>query len=97
MRRALQEMIVAGVATNQMFHLRLLEDREFLAGDIDSQFLDRRPELANPSAESAHVAAMAVAAALAEEEARQSRKPVVTQNDSGQGRWLRIARLEGLR
>lgn len=97
MRRALQEMIVAGVATNQMFHLRLLENREFLAGEIDSQFLDRRPELLDPSTASAHVTAMAVAAALAEEEARQSRKPVVTQDETMRGQWLATARLEGLR
>jgi acetyl-CoA carboxylase biotin carboxylase subunit len=97
MRRALQEMIVAGVATNQMFHLRLLENREFLAGEIDSQFLDRRPELLDPSTASAHVTAMAVAAALAEEEARQSRKPVVTQDETMRSQWLATARLEGLR
>ncbi|HEU5154792.1 MAG TPA: acetyl-CoA carboxylase biotin carboxylase subunit, partial [Gemmatimonadales bacterium] len=99
MRRALQELVVVGVATNQSFHLRLLADDAFLAGDIDSQFLDRRTDLVQPSDAPAHSTALAVAAALAEEARRQSRKPILVENSStdGSGGWLRTARREGLR
>ncbi len=48
MARALDEMVVEGVATNQAFHRRLMADAEFRAGDIDIQFLERRPDLALP-------------------------------------------------
>jgi acetyl/propionyl-CoA carboxylase alpha subunit len=97
MRRALQELVVVGVATNQSFHLRLLGDRAFLDGEIDSQFLDRRTDLMQPSGEPAQMMALAVAAALAEEGARQSRKPIPADGASNAGGWARIARLEGLR
>ena len=45
MVRALDELVVVGVATNQAFHRRLLADPAFRAGDIDIQFLDRRADL----------------------------------------------------
>ena len=88
---------MVGVATNQSFHLRLLGDRAFLEGDIDSQFLDRRTDLMQPSGEPAQLLALAVAAALAEEGARQSRRPIPPDSASNAGGWARIARLEGLR
>jgi acetyl-CoA carboxylase biotin carboxylase subunit len=97
MRRALQELVVVGVATNQSFHLRLLGDRAFLEGDIDSQFLDRRTDLMQAREEPPQMIALAVAAALAEEGARQSRKPIPPEGSSNSGGWARIARLEGLR
>jgi acetyl-CoA carboxylase biotin carboxylase subunit len=104
MRRALEELLVVGVPTNQPFHIRLLRDPEFLSGAIDSQFLDRRTDLTSIVPDPASALDMAIAAALAEEEARQSRRPVVTTISSGAapsapetGNWLRAARLDGLR
>jgi len=97
MRRALQELVVVGVATNQSFHLRLLDDRAFLEGDIDSQFLDRRTDLMHSGEDPPQMIALAVAAALAEEGTRQSRKPIPADGSSNSGGWARIARLEGLR
>jgi acetyl-CoA carboxylase biotin carboxylase subunit len=96
MRRALAELVVVGVATNQAFHLRLLDDPAFLRGEIDSQFLERRPDLTDATSDPAHFTALAVAAALAEEETRQSRKPVVADGPSASA-WGRVARLEALR
>ncbi len=97
MRRALGELVVSGVATNQAFHLRLLADEAFLASEIDSQFLERRPDLLEPVPDEARVTALAIAAALAEDEARQSRRPAVAGDASGPSPWTRIARSEGLR
>ena len=53
MRRALDELAVLGVATNQAFHRRLLADRAFQEGELDIQFLDRRPtsRVRDPAAE----------------------------------------------
>jgi acetyl-CoA carboxylase biotin carboxylase subunit len=97
MVRALRELVVSGVATNQAFHLRLLADPEFLASRIDSQFLDRRPDLLRPAADDGRIETLAVAAALAEDEARLGRRPLV-QDETGAGsRWLQAARVDGLR
>jgi len=97
MRRALEELVVVGVATNQPFHLRLLADPEFLAGAIDSQFLDRRSDLGGVAGGSADAVALAVAAALAEEEARGRRKPAVsTDGAPGGSVWIRTSRREAV-
>jgi acetyl-CoA carboxylase biotin carboxylase subunit len=98
MARALDELVVDGVATNQGFHRRLMADREFRAGEIDIQFLDRRADLLAPALPEGETVSLAVAAALAEDEARALRRPVV----AGDGRpaasyWLDQARREGLR
>ena len=50
MVRALDELVIVGVATNQAFQRRLLADPAFRAGDIDIQFLDRRPDLRRAAA-----------------------------------------------
>jgi acetyl-CoA carboxylase biotin carboxylase subunit len=42
MRRALLELTVEGVETSRDFHLRVMEDAEFRAGQIDIQWLERR-------------------------------------------------------
>jgi acetyl-CoA carboxylase biotin carboxylase subunit len=97
MRRALSELIVTGVATNQAFHLRLLGDEAFLRAEIDSQFLDRRADLLEVAPDNARVTALAIAAALAEEEARQSRRPAIAEETAGATHWLGAARREGLR
>ena len=46
MVRALDELVIVGIASNQGFQRRLVTDPAFVAGDIDIQFLDRRPDLA---------------------------------------------------
>jgi acetyl-CoA carboxylase biotin carboxylase subunit len=97
MRRALDELSIVGVATNQGFHRRLLDDPDFRAGEIDIQFLERRADLIAPALDDAELTDLAVAAALAEEGARRSRRPVVAEGDHEAGAWLRQARLEGLR
>ena len=99
MRRALEELVVVGVATNQLFHIRLMQDPDFLNGAIDSQLLDRRPDLMAHSADPSGALDLAIAVALAEEEARQSRRAVVPEDGSpaSSGNWLRAARAEGMR
>jgi acetyl-CoA carboxylase biotin carboxylase subunit len=97
MARALDELVVEGVGTNQGFHRRLMADAEFRAGDFDIQFLERRPGLMTPSLTAEQAIAVAVAAALAEDEARTLRRPSVSNGDHGSPLWLNHARLEGLR
>ena len=97
MRRALGELVVTGVATNQAFHLALLADEAFVRGAIDSQFLDRRPDLLTPAVDAGRLIAIAVAATLAEDEARRQRRPAVATDDDATSLWLRAARAEGVR
>jgi acetyl-CoA carboxylase, biotin carboxylase subunit len=97
MRRALDELAILGVATNQGFHRRLLADPAFQEGDLDIQFLDRRADLVQPTATAIEALELAVAAALAEDEARHLRRPAVAGDERADGAWVRRARLEGLR
>jgi acetyl-CoA carboxylase biotin carboxylase subunit len=97
MRRALSELVVVGVATNQAFHQRLLADPDFQRGEVDIQFLERREDLLIGRADPARAARIAVAVALAEEERRQRRKPAVSGAGENGAEWSRAGRLEGLR
>jgi acetyl/propionyl-CoA carboxylase alpha subunit len=96
MARALDELAIVGVATNQGFHRRLMADPAFRAGDIDIQFLDRRSDLLQPEPAAGAILELAVAAALAEDEARRSRVPIVAGSDHAGDGWLRQARLEAI-
>ncbi len=97
MRRALEELVLVGVATNQGFHVRLMDDEAFQQGDVDIQFLDRRSDLLEPRPDTDRELQLAVAAALAEDAARRARRPLVTADGDGSGAWGRLARQEALR
>jgi acetyl/propionyl-CoA carboxylase alpha subunit len=85
------------VATNQAFHRRLMSDPAFREGKIDIQFLERRADLLAAASAPDRVRDLAVAAALAEDEARQTRRPVLVGDPAGANEWARQARSEGLR
>ena len=97
MARALDELVVSGVATNQAFHRRLMADPAFQQGEIDIQFLERRTDLLQPRPDPRRIVALAAAAALAEEETRQSRRPSIAGATPPDGDWARLARSEALR
>src|SRR3954468_4827193 len=96
MRQALDELVITGIATNQAFHGRLMADAAFEQGDIDIQFLERRPDLLRTASDPARRLELAVAAALAEDEARQSRRPTPAAETPLGGEWARQARREAL-
>ena len=96
MRRALGELVIVGVGTNQGFHERLMQDPAYCRGEVDIQFLDRRPDLA-VAAELGGNLGVVVAAALAEEGARRAGKPSVAPDGNGGSEWTRLALRDGLR
>ncbi|HEX5386031.1 MAG TPA: acetyl-CoA carboxylase biotin carboxylase subunit [Gemmatimonadales bacterium] len=96
MRRALDELVVVGISTNQMFLRRLLSDPAFARGDIDIQLLERRPDLLMPAADAARDVELAIAAALAEDAVRHARRPAALDGASGQSAWTRQARLDAV-
>ena len=97
MVRALDELVLSGVATNQGFHRRLLVDPAFREGDIDVQFLERHADLLQPTLSNDDALRLAIGAALAEDEARLARRPAVAPDEDGISAWQRRARVEGLR
>ena len=72
MRRALSELIVVGVPTSQPFHLRVMDDPEFLRGELDITYLERAGArvLAAPPQPGLE-RTLAVAAALVADEQRE--------------------------
>jgi len=96
MSQALEELVITGVATNQGFHRRLMKDPAFQRGEIDIQLLERRADLVQAAAAPDHIQQLAIAAALAEAEARQSRRPPSSDAEP-QGEWARLARSEAHR
>jgi acetyl-CoA carboxylase, biotin carboxylase subunit len=97
MTQALDELYIAGIATNQAFHRRLMSDAEFQKGDIDIQFLERRADLLAPGNSPGKILDLAVAAALAEDETRHARRPSSASEAASTSEWARQARSEALR
>jgi len=97
LRRALDELILVGVPTSLPFHRRLITDGEFIRGEIDTQFAERRTDLLKPVADTETLRLAAVVAALAEDEVRTARKPAVAEDTSAHGAWIRAGRADALR
>jgi acetyl/propionyl-CoA carboxylase alpha subunit len=70
--RALTELVVVGLPTGQPFHLRVMDDPEFLRGEVDITYLERAGArvLAAPPRPGLE-RALAVTAALVTDEQRE--------------------------
>lgn len=97
MGRALDELLIAGLATNQSFHRRLMADEAFREGQFDIQMLERRPELLAEAADDELITDLAVAIAVAEEEARERHAPPAAEATAQGNAWLDAARRDLLR
>ncbi len=99
MKRALEEYRVIGVRTNIPFHLALLEDPEFLAGDFDTQFIkDDVPPFSGGQDNQSLPEVAALAAVLAAHQKTQSSAVLIqggrqaTSNWKWLGRWERTTK-----
>ncbi len=45
MMRSLDEFEIRGIKTTIPFHYRIMTDDEFMKGDFDTGYIDRRPDL----------------------------------------------------
>jgi pyruvate carboxylase subunit A len=45
MKRSLNEFIIRGVKTTIPFHINIMNDEDFIKGDFDTGYIDRKPEL----------------------------------------------------
>jgi acetyl-CoA carboxylase biotin carboxylase subunit len=103
MHRALLELTIEGVESSRDFHLRVMEDAEFRAGQIEIQWLERRlASLTSVKPPAETVRAAAVVAALIADRDRHAphrtngqtpSEPAASSGDS----WARAARLDALR
>jgi acetyl-CoA carboxylase biotin carboxylase subunit len=107
LRRALDEYQVLGVRTTLPFHRRLADDPAFVAGDIDTRFLDRRYEHApQPPQHDDHALAVAAllshqrrangngasnGAATAPSRWKQAARHAAADRTPGGGRWQGIS------
>jgi len=70
--RALAEIRVHGIVTNRDLLVAVLREPEFRAGEIDTGYLGRHPELTSPVEDADVVALHAAAAVLADQAARRA-------------------------
>ena len=96
MARALDELVISGIDTCAPLHRRVMDEPDFQEGRLTIRSLDEHPELLEPDADESSLVAVAVAAALLEDEDRQRhRSPRIgTSDGSGMSPW-RAAILPG--
>ncbi|MFI6784037.1 biotin carboxylase N-terminal domain-containing protein [Micromonospora sp. NPDC050276] len=80
---ALSRAELHGVATNRDLLVRVLRSPEFAAGEVDTGFLDRHPEVFDPLLPADQVPLTALAAALAGAAHRRAIAPVLSGLPSG--------------
>ena len=83
MRRALRSLSVQGVTTNREFLLRVLDHPAFIAGEVDTHFIDRHSSDLDDGASEADDQRAAIAAALAEQQRRDRQRVFVPGVPSG--------------
>ncbi|HEV8633299.1 MAG TPA: acetyl-CoA carboxylase biotin carboxylase subunit [Chloroflexota bacterium] len=85
MRRALSEYKVLGIRTTIPFHYRMMETASFIAGRLDTKFLERSHVTeTNPTGEQALIAALA-AAAVTQHKRQSLRATASAGRDGGRG------------
>ena len=96
MRRALGEFIIMGVRHNIPFHINLLNSFSFIAGRIDTKFVEERFAMdvyeSSPPAE--ELEAAAIAATLYAHRRAQLASQIVTRNERDTSNWKWVSRWE---
>ena len=79
MKRALREYVIVGVKTNIPFHLQLLDDPRFLAGQVHTGFLDNDFKMIEPDgrAKDEEVALLVAAVMSHNRRSRNGAQPAV--------------------
>jgi acetyl-CoA carboxylase, biotin carboxylase subunit len=96
--RAMHEYFVGGIKTNISLFQRILRDAEFVAGKIDTGYLDRLLKSGVPAAQRGDGGVAAIAAGVFEVlEPAESSTATSNGNGSGVSGWKRAARTEAAR
>src|SRR3984957_16063096 len=104
LRRALEELFVAGIKTNVGLFRRILGDEDFQAGKIDTGYLERllasRPDAVEPDRtqeDTANIAAIAAAAfAVLDSKSKAGDGTRTAHAEAGSSNWTKAARVDGL-
>ena len=99
MRRALSELVIVGLPTSQPFHLRVMDDPEFLKGEIDIKYLERAGArlLAAPARPGVERALAVAAALMADEQHGRTVGRSDTRTAAAPSPWVLESRRLGLR
>ncbi len=110
MERALRELVIDGIETSREFHLRVMADADYRAGNVTIQWLEQKlPQLLAQQPPAETTRAVAIAAALLAERDRAGRGRTSAHGASGDASaapggdaarpsaWAALARREGLR
>ncbi len=95
MKRALQDLLVAGIDTNSAFHLALLDDPDFVAGNVDTGWLEREFTMPPPADDGRETTAL-IAAALAAEMGGRADGAAPAAGPSAADLWARVARADAM-
>ncbi len=95
-RRALLEARVEGIETSIPFFLAMLEDPDYLANRVSTQFLDRWTYRPRPESREERTAALVASALEASESARAAR-PAAAASDEGISKWRTTRTAFGVR
>ncbi len=88
MRRALDELAIVGVETSAPFHRRVMQEPDFIAGNLSINYLEQHRELLDAPRPPESLRLAALAAALLEEEKHQRRAvPRIQSGLASNGRW----------
>ncbi len=87
MARALDELIVDGVATIAPFHRRVMDEPDFQAGRYHTGYLDEHPALIGGETAAERLEAIAVVAALLEDEERRRVRVEPAEERGERSRW----------
>jgi acetyl-CoA carboxylase biotin carboxylase subunit len=82
MKNALNEFVVAGVKTTIPFHKKIMEDEQFLKGDIHINFVDEKIEKLMPKQVLEEEEAAAIIAVLADYVERSETRAVIPKRES---------------
>ena len=96
MRRALQDLLVAGIDTNTPFHLALLDDPDFIAGNVDTGWLERDFTMPPPAENDGREVQALIAAALAAELGGRGDGAAAAAGPSTADLWARAARADAI-
>jgi pyruvate carboxylase len=89
MARALDELLVVGVETSAPYLRSVMEETDFLAGDLSIAYVEEHPELLHGDPSEAELAALALAGALLEEEHREHHRVtrIAPNGSEGMSAW----------
>ncbi len=94
MRRALHDLVIAGVDTNIPFHLALLDNEDFQAGRIHTSWLESSFTMPDPPEDDPRALTALIAAAIAS--GMVATAAPASSGSTGGSRWLRTGRTEAM-